>query len=128
MIIGFGSSEHAFETAEEDAIRGYASERYEALGLDYFTDELIADIREWLDARAKAYQRMADSYKISTDHPDRYSYYWPTVIADASNIVIKLSVHHINRRHGMSPDGWALLQTKPLFLIETWDMPDRKAA
>jgi hypothetical protein len=122
IAVGFGSTEQAFEAAEEATIREHIKARYSELALDYFTDEFVKEVTTWVTARSKALHAKAAEYKSATDHPSRYSTYWPSVVADASHIVVILSVHHINRRHAWSPDGWALLQTKPVFVVENSEM------
>lgn len=126
FAIGFGSIEQDFERAEEEAISEYAARRYAELNLDYFTDEFVDDVSKWLNDRAKAYQDTSAVYKSSSDFPDRYSYYWSSVVADASHLVAILSVHHINRRHAMSPDGWALMQTEKLVHLKALVLDDLK--
>jgi hypothetical protein len=123
FILGFGSTEQAFEDAEEKAIREHIETRYAALGLSYFTDEFVAEIREWLNERAAAYRARADEYKSAEEYPDRYSSYYPTILDDASHIAVILRAIHINRRHALSPDGWAAMRTRPVFVFDNLDMP-----
>lgn len=130
FVLGFGSTEQEFERQEETAIREYIEERYVALGLDYFTDVFVKEITAWVKARGEAYKARDAEYKTAADYPSRYSSYWSSVLSDASHIVVILSVFHTNRRHAMSPDGWACMITKPVFLFENLDMPraERTAA
>ena len=123
IVIGFGSTEQSFEDAEERAIRDYIENRFTSLGLDYFTDEFRNEIAKWLDKRGKESQRIAETYKTAADYPSRYSYYWPSVLADPSKMVVIVTYHHINRRHAMSADGWALLRTEKLFLVKISNIP-----
>jgi hypothetical protein len=123
IALGFGSTEQAFVEHEREAIRAEIKRLFAEQGVGYFTDDLATHLREWLSARSKETQAQADRYKAATEYPDRYSYYWPTVLDDANHVVVILSVHHINRRHALSPDGWALMREKPLFLFEAADMP-----
>jgi hypothetical protein len=124
IVLGFGSTEQEFVKGEEDAIRAFISKRFAAIGLSYFTDAVVADLRRWLSARADELHKLSATYKSGAEFPDRYSYYWPTVLDDASHIVVILKVHHINRRHALSPDGWALMREQPMFLFEALDMAD----
>lgn len=128
MIVGFGSTEKAFEEAEREAFESFVRERFNALKLDYFTTEFQKEVEEWVEARAKAYQEQADQYKKADTFPDRYSSYWASVVSSGSHIVAILSFHHINRRHAWSPDGWALLQSKRVFHMDTWEARERPAA
>ena len=122
IALGFGSTEQNFEISEEKAIRDYVAERFAASDDSYFSDAFVNEIRAWLNDRANELHEAAARYRGAPEFPDRYSRYWPSVVADASHIVIILSVHHVNRRHALSPDGWALLQRKPIFLIEALEL------
>lgn len=124
LILGFGSTEQAFVRGEEAAIREQIAERFGKAGLSYFTAELKTNVSNWLTARAASLHAKAAGYKGSADFPDRYSYYWPTVLDDANHIVVILKTHHINRRHAMSPDGWALMKEQAVFLFEALDFYD----
>ena len=128
IVLGFGSTEQDFEAEEERAIRDYIERRYNEAGLNYFTDTFVESVRAWLKERAAALRAKEAEYKDAAEYPTRYSYYWPVVVADASYIVVILRIHHINRRHAMSPDGWALMLTKPMFLIESIEIKDASAA
>ncbi len=125
FVIGFGSTEEKFERDEEQAIREFVDDLYHKERPDYFNDGFVKVVREWLNDRAQVLHAQAGKYKTAEQFPDRYSRYWPTVIADASHIVFLLSMHHINRRHAMSPDGWALMQTEPMFVIKNFDLDDQ---
>jgi hypothetical protein len=122
MIIGFGSTETAFENAEEAAFKEYVAQRYAELNEQYISDELAKDVEAWFRERADAYKAKADEYKTSATFPDRYSYIWPRVIHSASDIFVRITFHHVNRRHAMSPGGWALMATKRLFDVEAYDL------
>lgn len=125
FVLGFGSTEKAFEDAEERAIGEYITERFQATDDGYFSDELIADITKWIKARADDLHAQSKVHKKAAEYPSRYSEYWPTVLSDASHIAVVMSVHHINRRHAMSPDGWAVMQTRPVFVFRSLDIPMR---
>jgi hypothetical protein len=122
FAIGFGSIEQAFEDAERKAFEDYVTDRYAEMGCEYFTTELEQDVKEWLNKRAEQFQKAAESYKTSAIFPDRYSYYYPRIIGDGSDMIAKIKFHHINRRHGMSPDGWALMQSKRLFDVNAHEI------
>mgnify|MGYP006383564061 CR=1 FL=1 len=56
------------------------------------------------------------------DAPDRYSYFWAIhhAIYEGKSIV-EFTMHHINRRHAFSPDGWALLVTRWVLMVDPHD-------
>ncbi len=44
--------------------------------------------------------------------PGRYSYFWFSFhTIYVKKYFIEFTIHHINRQHAFSPDGWALLVT-----------------
>lgn len=116
IALGFGSVERDFTDAESDAIKNQAREL-----LDADPDGLVATLSDWLDGRAQALRDDADFWASADDHPDRYSYYWPRIVLGASDVVVILRIHHINRRSPMSPDGWALLSEHALVHIPLHD-------
>lgn len=122
IAIGFGSTEQEFEEAERKAFEEYVSRRYLEMECRYITDELVEDVAKWLKERADGYHDKAAQYKASDEYPARYSYYWPHLIWGATDIIARISFHHINRRHALSPDGWGLMVTKRLFDIQSLDI------
>ena len=116
MILGFGSTESKFEQQECDSIDYFVRGKNPTEG--YFTPEFISQLKEFVDSRGTELRSISDSYKTSDSYPDRYSYFWATVLHDASNVVVIFRFSHINRRHAMSPDGWAMLSSKKLHLVE----------
>lgn len=128
IVIGFGSTEQAFEEGERKAFEGYVAQRFNELGCDYITEELARDVEVWLDARAAEFKARGDEYKTAADYPERYTYYWVSLIRSASTLVAKFSFHHINRRHALSPDGWALMVNKRLFDVDATDLRRTVAA
>lgn len=127
MIIGFGKTEADFEEAEEAAILTFAKELYIRDGLIYVTNEFSAAIKEWCAERGAALQAKADAYKDAATYPDRYSYYWPRVLHSASDTIVILTFHHVNRRHALSPDGWALMRTERLVHFNSLDVSVKRA-
>lgn len=121
FIIGFGSIEKQFEQSEEEAFVAFAADEYRKESEGYVTDDLAAKVRDWFAKRALESQERADAYKDAPNYPDRYSRYWVTVMDDASNLVAIVRFHHINRKHALSPDGWAVMQTKRIFHVSTTD-------
>ena len=122
MIIGFGATETAFEDAQGEAFKDFVTKRFDELALDYFTTEFVNEVRIWLDAQGEQFRILAETYAKAENHPDRYSSFYPALTDSASDMVAILRFHHINRRHGMSPDGWALLQSERLFNIRSTDL------
>ena len=47
------------------------------------------------------------------ESPERYTYFFHNVFDVTDRFwIAEFEMFHINRRHAMSPDGWALLRTK----------------
>jgi len=126
FAIGFGSTERDFEEAERRAFEEYVSNRYNDLGCEYITDELAKDVADWLKRRQQRFSDDADGYKHAINFPDRYSYFFARVIHGASDIIALYEFMHINRRHALSPDGWALLQNRRLFDMQSYDIRKSK--
>lgn len=117
FMIGFGSTEQAFEEGEEAAIRSFAIQKYAEFGCSCVTDDLISAVSEFCDARSAELRETASSYKEAAEYPTRYSSYYHRTIGGASDVVVILRVMHTNRRHAMSPDGWAAMTTTKLVHI-----------
>lgn len=117
MLIGFGATEERAENAEFDRIKEFAEAEYIRLGCDYVTDELAQSVKRFVKNRDAELKALADKYKAADSYPARYSYFWSTVMDDASHIVCILRFSHINRRHAFSPDGWAMLSTEPCRVV-----------
>lgn len=128
IIIGFGSTETSFEAAEEAAFAQAVEELYRESGDAYFSQETIAKAGKWLDKRAAEYRSKDAAYRVASDFPERYSSYYPHVLGDASHVVAVITFHHTNRRHPMSPDGWALMATKKCFCVRASDLPAMEEA
>lgn len=121
IILGFGDTEKRFEENLEKLMLDHVAKEYSESDEDYFSDAFVKKISVWASNLAEESRKEADEYKTAATYPDRYTSFWVSTIADASHIIFVVSFHHINRRHAMSPDGWALMQTKPCFHIDTWD-------
>jgi len=128
MIIGFGSSEKEVEENIEKMFLAKVAELYSTTTEGYFTDELIASVKKWADSLAVESGKIADGYKEATEYPSRYSRFWAYVLGDCNHICLIVSFHHINRRHNFSPDGWAMLQSKCIYEIDTWEAGRGKKA
>lgn len=121
MILGFGSNEKEVEANVEKAFFDKVEELYQGGTQSYFTDDLIDDVKKWADSVAVESGKMADGYKEAVDYPSRYSRFWAYVVGDCNHICLIVSFHHINRRHAFSPDGWAMLQSKRVYEVDTWE-------
>jgi hypothetical protein len=128
MIIGFGSTETKVEEALEREFLDYATEQYRDSGADYFNDEFREELAQWANSRSEASRSVADSYRNAERFPDRYSSYWVRVVGDASSIIFIVTFHHTNRRHALSPDGWAMMRTEKLIHLNGLDIRTKKAA
>lgn len=129
IVLGFGSTEKGFEEAEISDFRAFCEAEYHRQNCEYVTDELAAACEKWLDARAADYRRDADKFRKAEDYPGRYSYFWPTVLHDASHIVAIFRFSHINRRHALSSDGWAMMQTEvPVIALRSVEVQTKARA
>lgn len=128
IILGFGSTEKQFEENLENRIREYVAEQYSATEDLYFTEEFRNNITTWAMDLSHLSRRLGDEYRQAKTYPDRYTYYYCSVIGDASHIVFIMKYHHINRRHPMSPDGWALLRGETVFYIDTLEASNARMA
>lgn len=111
MILGFGSTEAEFETREIQAFVDRVKERFVALDLPYFTDEFVKEIEAWTETRGEEYRGTAEGHREAETFPDRYSSFYPYIASSASLIAAVFKFSHYNRRHALSPDGWALMST-----------------
>lgn len=121
MMIGFGSTEIKYEQEIEGALFNYAEELYSVCEQSYFDDELIENFKKHVDSLAVNSRNKADAYKMDAEHPDRYSSFYAYVLGDCNYLMVNLSFSHINRRHAMSPDGWAMMSNKRCVAIDSWD-------
>lgn len=117
FAIGFGSIEVERERAEREAIEEYIKQACAERGEHYVSHELAENVSQWLSVRAKASRMESDSYKDAESFPDRYSSFYSDTAHNASRIFVRISWSHINRRHGLSPDGWAMLQNEQVFCV-----------
>lgn len=115
IAIGFGITETEFERAEGEAFVNFVTEAYSKQTCGYFSSEFTKKVRDWVDDRASKYRAAAKANDKSANAPDRYSYYFGDVAESASNLVLVATFMHINRRHALSPDGWALLKNVRTF-------------
>lgn len=121
MIIGFGKTETEFEEAEERAIKAFAQDLYSYEAESYVGDEFAEKVLTWCQERGSALKQKAEEYKTAPTFPERYSTYWARATVGSSDLVIILSFLHYNRRHALSPDGWAVMSTQRLVHLSTID-------
>ena len=119
MILGFGANEKEFEINLQNELTEFAYSQHN--GDETFSDETIESLKKY--AKELSDQSLADSekYKSSKEYPDRYSYFWPYIVGDCNMIAVRIDFHHINRRHGLSPDGWAMFKNEVTFSIKPDD-------
>ena len=122
IALGFGSTETAFEESEIAAFKHHLEEKYPGWGRSHITDAFVEYMERWLAARAKGYQDKSDEFRKAAEFPDRYSYYHSHIAHSASCIVAIFMFTHINRRHALSPDGWATLQTQQTYHAFSYDL------
>lgn len=105
MILGFGK-------VETDTARNILRECYVAIKKDG-----NKPAKEAVTAVQAAHKKQCDEYdgKERSEAPERYSYFW----ARESDEFFRFDFHHINRRHPMSNDGWALLKSTWVLDITT---------
>jgi hypothetical protein len=89
---------------------------------DFFSTPFNRAVVTWLDKLGHGHRDAAKQHETDPAHPERYSYFWPYVVADANYIVFIIKFSHINRRHPASQDGWAMMQTERLFYISPSDL------
>lgn len=73
----------------------------------------------WMNSLSHGSRSLGDEYKHAEKYPDRYTYYFASVVSDASHLVFIITFHHINRRHALSPDGWGMMRTERVFYVGT---------
>jgi hypothetical protein len=123
MMIGFGSTEEAFEAAEEKAFEEFVADCAREHCPDYFTKEFHEIVSAWLADRAQAFKTVAEAHDKAENAPSRYSYYYPYLMDDANYALAVVKFMHVNRRHALSPDGWALMQSERIFKVRHMDLP-----
>lgn len=117
-MLGFGSTEEKLEKEIEKSIRDYVAEAAHNRDSQYFDEAIIGDVTGWIKDRANESQAEGEKWKTAESPPERYSYFWCHVLADSSAIVFILTVHHISRRHALSPDGWGMMRTEPVVVVK----------
>lgn len=116
-MIGFGSAEVGVENSLEKEIQAHVKFKYAGAALDYYTEDFTKEMDGWIREMAVASRERAESYKNAETFPDRYSSYYACVVGDANYLCFIIKFSHTNRRHALSPDGWALLETERTFTV-----------
>ena len=110
IALGFGSTEKDFAENEMQFVRDWCADYEKEHPNVYWSEEsFVSALKLAIGERAKKYKSDDEKYKTATEYPNRYSYFWFTVYTDTSSVVVVFDIHHINRRHALSPDGWALM-------------------
>ena len=111
MILGFGTQEKI--TAKEIIEKCLAVRTNDE---QKFRSEVEKIENEYRDA-GETYKKMNRE-----EAPERYSYFWHSIYSPyEGRFFLVFSIHHINRRHPFSTDGWAMLATKWIAQIENMD-------
>ena len=129
IILGFGKTETDFENQEFDFVEQFIQKKSDAfVGDKYnfkFDEELVKELTKEIEERQEYFVELDKKYKNAKDFPDRYSTYSFDILSDGySNLCVVFKFMHTNRRHPMSPDGWALLQSKKVYYADAWDFRD----
>lgn len=127
IILGFGKTETDFEQQEFDFVEQFLVEKSKVFTDKYdfyFTEELVKDLENKLKEREKHYRDLDVTYKTATDYPNRYSTYYFEILYSVASLVVVFKFSHINRRHALSKDGWAMCGTKKLYYANAWDFID----
>jgi hypothetical protein len=122
IIFGFGDTEKRFEEKLEAQMWDYVAAEFAKESEGYFTDEFVSKINGWATALGNESQRLSDEYKEAAEYPARYSRFWCYTLGDCNHIVFILSIHHINRRHALSPDGWGMMTSKRVIDVYNGDL------
>lgn len=106
MILGFGATEK--ETAMKIIKECAAAVKENG------KDGVATVEKKYRDAEA------VHSSMPREDAPERYSHFWSNFheIYDGK-VIVEFTIHHINRRHALSPDGWALLVTRWILRVDS---------
>jgi hypothetical protein len=121
FLLGFGSTEREVEVAEGKRVDYFLSDMLAGNQDAWFTDKIAEDLKKLLTERKKELDDRAAEYKIAVDPPERYSTFNFRVLHDISDLVVVFKFSHINRKHPMSPDGWALWQNTHLHHADVWN-------
>jgi len=128
IALGFGKTETDFEEQEIKFVEDFLAENFltssKASSDFLFDNVLIKKLDKKLSKRAAYYRVLSEKYKTAIVYPDRYSTYYFDILSDAVNLCIVFKFSHTNRKHPLSPDGWALLQTKKAYYTDIWDFID----
>ncbi len=104
MIIGFGKC----ETDEAIKILNKAFDNLEGCKTEKSAKKSLDDLQKEYANAEKEYKKMSRE-----EAPERYSYFWYFYHeVYEGKYFVEFTFHHINRKHALSPDGWALLKTK----------------
>lgn len=125
IILGFGVTEKDFEEQEfnfiENFIVEYAKAHKDFKDKGFHDEQFLLELNKAISLREKHYKKLNDEYKTAKEYPSRYSYYYPYIVHDWSNLCVVFKFHHVNRHHAFSPDGWALMCSNRVYYADLWD-------
>jgi hypothetical protein len=126
LTLGFGKTETDFEQQECDFVEQFIKNKSVAFtGSKYdfnFSGELVTELKSKLKERQEHYDKLSEQYETATDYPERYTTYDFNILTDKfRDLCVIFRFSHINRKHPISPDGWALLETKRVYHADIWD-------
>lgn len=119
FVLGFGSTEDGHEKNEGEVLKEAIKEQFPAP--EFISDEMALFAENFLKERSLKAKEKAEFYKTAPEFPDRYSTFWFSVLHNANYIVAIYNFMHYNRRHPMSPDGWACLSRQYIECISLQD-------
>lgn len=121
IILGFGSQEKEFEKQQHDFVHHFIVEESKKSTDFGFTKELVQKLTALLEKKEEPYDRANHCNKTAEHPPERYATFHFSIIYSWETLCVAFRFIHINRRHPLSPDGWASLQTKSYFCADVWD-------
>ena len=114
MVMGFGQT----EMNEAHRIINECKAAIDASHDGLSGSEILNAIEEKYHMDAANYGAMKRE-----DAPQRYTHFWFFYHEIyEGKYMIEFSMHHINRQHPLSPDGWGLLQAKWILSVEPDEM------
>jgi len=126
IILGFGSTEEDFEKQEMKFVDEFLKGNFKGKGSGdiSFDDKIVNELEKQLKKREKYFHEKDEEYKTAKEYPDRYSTYYFDIVWNVCTLCVAFQFSHTNRRHALSPDGWALLQTRNVYYADIWDYRD----
>lgn len=123
IAIGFGEQ----EISNEEKIASDIFNKFKQIygkSDKYFDSEMVSKFRWWFKKYEADLFNLGEKYRNMSvyEAPQRYCYFWAEIINTTNGIYIDLDIHHINRRHPFSPDGWGMWKRNIIICIKRdWD-------